>query len=519
MSEKKLDSVSRRTFLRATGVAGATAAVGGVTVATPGREPGPKENEVLVGVSVSAGDLEDVISPHVPSSGKIAHKNENLRYAAVRFPSEAPEVAQQNFIDAITGRPGVKYAEVNGTYEAFYTPSDPRFSDQYAPQMVNADDAWDTTLGSLDVTIAVIDTGVQYTHSDLYGNFRSDPGYDFVDDDAGPYPDNKSTEYHGTHVSGIAGAITDNGTGVAGISNSTLINGRALDENGGGSYADVADAIEWAADEGADIINMSLGGGASTTVESAVSYAQNQGSLIVAAAGNGYGASVSYPAAYPECVAVSALDSDATLASYSNVGSQVELCAPGTDVLSTTTNDRGSYEKLSGTSMATPVVSGVAGLALARWDLTNSQVRSHLNQTAVGVGLPASQQGNGRVDAFNAVTTLPSSCGNTSVDTVLQDSLSDSLDTDCWFRQWEFTSPCQVVVDLSGPTSADFDLYVNEGRAQCPTQSDYDYRGFSADSQETITINDPDTSTPLYVMVDSWNGSGDYTLTITEKGT
>ena len=206
--------------------------------------------------------------------------------------------------------------------------------------------------------------------------------------------------------------MIDNGTGVAGQSNSSLINGRALDENGSGSTADIADAIEWAADQGADVINLSLGGGGYTdTMKNAVSYATDNGSLVVAAAGNNGSSSVSYPAAYSECVAVSAVDDNGGLASFSQYGESVELCAPGVDVLSTTTEGRGSYERLSGTSMATPVTSGVAGLTLAKWDLTNTELRSHLKNTAEDIGLPADEQGSGQVDALAAVTTDPGGSG------------------------------------------------------------------------------------------------------------
>ena len=530
MSDDTTPSWDRRTFLKA---AGAAAALSGVASATPGRRPGTKENEVLVGVSAGK-DLVATVSPHVPADADVVHTNDTLHYVAVAFPSAASP-GMEAFMDAVTKARGVKYAEVNSTHRAFYTPDDPKFGQQYAPQMVNSPTAWDTTLGSAAVTIAIVDEGAQYTHPDLDGNYRSNPGYDFVDDDSDPAPDDPSTEEHATHVSGIAAAETDNGTGVAGNSQSTLINGRALNENGRGSTSDIADAVQWATDQGADIINMSLGGGGYTsTMKNAVSYASNNGVFIACAAGNSSNSSVSYPAAYSECVAVSALDSDGSFASYSNYGSGVELCAPGTNVLSTTTETRGSYEKLSGTSMATPVVSGVAGLALAQWNLTNSELRNHLKGTAVDVGLSTSEQGCGRVDAANAVQTDPANrttdcatsggggggtCGATSTTGSVSDSLSSYADADCWTYAWSYSNPCEVVVDLSGPTDADFDLYVNTGYASCPTTYSYDYYSYSTDSQETITVSDPDTSTDMYILVDSYSGSGSYTLSITEKTT
>lgn len=516
---------NRRTFLKATGAAGAALALGGVTTAAPGRKPGAKEDEVLVGVSATADDIGATVEQHVPDNAEVVHENETLRYVAVKFPSEASDAARENFIEAITKKEHIKYAEANETHQALLTPSDPRFGDQYAPQMVNADAAWDTTLGSSSVTIAVIDTGVQYDHPDLSANFGSDKGHDFADDDGDPYPDVASDEYHGTHVSGIAAGVTDNGTGTSGVSDSTILSGRTLDESGSGSTADIADAIQWAADQGADVINMSLGGGGYTsTMKNAVSYAYDNGVFIAAAAGNDGTSSVSYPAAYSECLAVSALDSDGSLASYSNYGDEIELAAPGSNVLATTTEARGSYERLSGTSMATPVVAGVAGLALAQWGVTNTELRSHLKNTAVDVGLPASQQGSGRVDAQNAVETEPGSGdgggggggGGDSTSASVSDSLSGYWDSDCWNYGFEYSSPSQVVIELSGPTNADFDLYASDGTGTCPTTSSYDYRSWSPDSQEIITIDNPDDSTDLTVLVDSYSGGGSYTLTITE---
>ena len=514
----------RRTVLKAIG-AGALFGVSGVASATPGRTPGPKKDEVLVGVSATASDMERTVKQAVPGNAEIVHRNETLSYVAVKFPSQAPAHARENFIEAITKEDHVKYAEANATHEALFTPNDPSFDQQYAPQQVNAPDAWDTTLGSSSVTVAVIDTGVQYDHPDLSGNFGSDKGQDFVDNDGDPYPDVASDEYHGTHVAGIVASSTDNGTGVSGMGNSTLISGRALDESGSGSTADIADAIEWATDQGADVINMSLGGGGYTnTMKNAVSYAQANGTLVVAAAGNNGTGTVSYPAAYTECLAVSALDSNENLASYSQYGDDIELCAPGSNVLSTTTEARGSYEELSGTSMATPAVAGVAGLTLAQWDLSNSELRSHLKNTAVDVGLPADQQGSGRVDAGNAVNTDPADGGGggggggggESTSGSVDGTLSGSSDYDDYTWSWTYSSPNQVVVELDGPTNADFDLYVNTGTTQNAAPSNYDYTSRSPDSQEVITIDNPDDSTAMQLDVDSYSGSGSYTLTITE---
>ncbi|WP_435333568.1 S8 family serine peptidase [Haloarchaeobius sp. TZWWS8] len=514
----------RRTFVKAAGAAAGAAAFAGVTSGTPGRKPGPKEDEILVGVSKGV-DRRATVESAVPGNAEIVHENDTLSYVAVKFPSTASDTAKENFISAVTKKDGVKYAEKNATHHALATPNDPQFSSQYAPQQVKSDQAWDTTFGDSSVTIAVVDTGAQYDHPDLAGNYKSNPGYDFVDNDSDPYPDVPQDEYHGTHVSGCAAAVIDNGTGVAGQGNSSLINGRALDEGGSGSTSDIADAVEWAADQGADIINMSLGGGGYTsTMKNAVSYAQNQGALLICAAGNDGTSSVSYPAAYSECMAISAVDSNENLASFSQYGSSVELCAPGVDILSTTTETRGSYEKLSGTSMATPVTSGVAGLTLAKWSsLANNELRSHLKNTAEDIGLSSDKQGSGQVDAYAAVTTDPSNSGgggggggSGSTSETVSGSLSGYWDYDDWTWSWTYSNPSQIKVELDGPSSADFDLYINEGTTTNASPSNYDYASTSTNSQETITIDNPDTSTDLQIDVDSYSGSGSYDLTITE---
>jgi serine protease len=525
MADDSTPDLNRRGFLKTTGAVGTAAAFAGVSQATPGRSPGPKEDEIIVGVSKTADSPSAEIADVVPGKAEVVHENKELSYVAVKFPSSAAEQAKENFVAAVTKKDRVKYAEQNATHQALLTPDDPEFGNQYAPQMVNAPAAWDTQLGSESVTIAVVDQGIKYDHEDLSAQFGTDKGQDFVDSDGDPYPDVLADEYHGTHVGGIAAATTNNGTGVSGISNCRLISGRALSESGSGSTSDIADAIQWAADQGATAVNLSLGGGGYTsTMKNAVSYAVNNGCLPIAANGNDGTSSVSYPAAYSECVAVSALDPDETLASYSNYGSATDLAAPGSDVLSTwTTSDK--YKKISGTSMATPVVSGVAGLAASQYSVTVSELRNHLKATAVDIGLSSDRQGAGRVDAANAVTTEPGSGdggggggggGGGSTTSSVTDSLSDYADSDCWSYGFSYSDPSQVVVELDGPSYSDFDLYASTGTTTCPTTSSYDYRSWSTDSQESITIDNPDDSTDLQILVDSYDGSGDYTLTITE---
>ncbi|PSP89551.1 peptidase S8 [Halobacteriales archaeon QS_4_69_34] len=401
--------LTRRTFLRTTGAAGLLGAVSRAG-ATPPDGSTTDAHEVLVGVAPSADSVRSTVERHVPRVASVAAENRTLGYATVTFPAEAADAATE-FIDTAQRSPAIEYAEPNVVYRGTATPNDPRFNGQRASRQVNAPEAWDTTFGDRDVTIAMIETGIEYdSHPDLQNSTGADAGYDFVGDDDRPLPE--PGEVHGTEVAGIATARTNNDEGIAGLSQSTLLCVRVGSETGSGIKADaaaVADGIEWATDHDADVINVSLGRAESTeTVGRAVEYAESQGALIVAAAGNESGGQVYYPAARKECVAVAALDGE-DVADFSSTGPEIELAAPGTNLLTTTLG--GDYTRFTGTSAAAPVVSGIAGLALARWDLTGPELRTHLRETAVDLGLSAEKQGAGRVDAANAVQVRPDGTG------------------------------------------------------------------------------------------------------------
>lgn len=411
-------SVGRRTVLKSAGMVG----LGGFGVwdrMPTANEPPTSMNDVLVGVPWTARDVRRTIERYLPTDAHVVRTNEILKYAVVRPPEPDTESATRQFMDTLATKPGIAYAELDGTVTPLFTPNDPFFDNndphQYVPQTVRAPAAWNTTFGSPDVTVAMLDRGVEYDHPDLAANVADDPGKDFTDAaDGDPYID-ENEEEHGTAVAGIMVAVTNNNRGIAGLSQSTLICGRVMNENGEERIGGFADAIQWAADRGADIINMSIGQNAGErTLRRAVAYAYREGALLVCSAGNANDADVRYPAVYPETIAVSALSRDGSFFPKSNSGPVVELTAPGEDVLTTGTGSSGSRYPdntslyiFSGTSASTPVVSGVAALALSRYDMTNVELRVHLRATAVDVGLPPEQQGHGRVDALNAVTTPP----------------------------------------------------------------------------------------------------------------
>jgi thermitase len=284
-------------------------------------------------------------------------------------------------------RSEVEYVEPNFLAKHFLTPNDSLFSKQWHLQKIEAPKAWDVSQGGFG-PIAIIDTGIATNQADLSGAVQV--GYNFVNDTTDTNDDNG----HGTHVAGIVSATSNNGTGVASIGfKGTLLPVKVLDNTGAGTYGDVASGIVFAVDKGAKIINMSLGGSSSSrTLEEAVKYALARGLIIVAAAGNNSNSVPVYPAAYSGVVAVSASTEDDNLASFSSYGSNVYVSAPGVSI--TSTYHSGGYATLSGTSMATPAVSGLIGLALSRGTITPTTALSDLKTTSDKIG-PYAYDSNG----------------------------------------------------------------------------------------------------------------------------
>ncbi len=524
----------RRTILTGAGSVALGGLIGssGVASATPGRDPGPKKDEIIVGIEPDA-DVAAEARAAVPGDAEVVHVNETIRYAVVSFPAEAPDHAREEFIEAITRSPPVEYAEPNVTVQSLLSPDDPYYDYQYVPQQIGCERAWETTRGSSDVVISVVDQGVQYDHPALESVVDDRIGEDFADDDGDPYP--TADENHGTHVGGIAAGGTDDGTGHAGISDCSLLSARALDETGQGSLSDIVDAIQWSADVGADIVNLSLGvDGSYETMRSACEYAADRGVLLVAAAGNAGTDRVFSPASEDTVVAVSALEEDGSLASFSNTGSEIELAAPGERLVSSVTGD--GYARMSGTSMASPVVAGVAGLALSAYpDLTRSELRRHLRETAVDVGLGEAEQGYGRVDAAAAVETDPFGDGDADSgdagedssghcgDETITASASGSLDGSGWWGEsdrygyaLQTTDPCSITVSLEGPAAGDFDLYVTtDGRS--PSQWNHDESSTGSGTRESVTLS-LEGGEDLGLQVHAKSGSGEYTLRLEERG-
>lgn len=288
-------------------------------------------------------------------------------------------------------------------------PNDPLYQKQWALPVMHVPEGWSKlTPSRKTVTVAVIDTGVDLNHPDLVANLL--PGKDYVDQDNTPL----DLHGHGTHVSGIIAAIADNSLGISGLTGTAdvkILPLKVLDSNGYGTVAAEVQAIYDAVAMGADVINLSLGSSEDTQAEKdAVHYAAEHGVIVVAATGNEY-SSVDYPAAYPETIAVAATDSSDAVADFSNSGSQVDLAAPGVDILSTvpTSVDKSGYAYASGTSMAAPQVSALAAVLKSQDpDLTNSQVEQIMKETAVDIGPSGKDRyaGYGRIDFAAAIQKL-----------------------------------------------------------------------------------------------------------------
>ncbi|MEM9541359.1 MAG: S8 family peptidase [Cyanobacteria bacterium P01_E01_bin.42] len=303
-------------------------------------------------------------------------------------------------------RSATEYIEPNYVYHTLERPNDPDYSKQWNFQNINVEQAWAETQGE-GVVVAVIDTGVSKVPDLKETKFVK--GYDFVNDRV----DASDDVGHGTHVAGTIAQSTNNGYGVAGIAyKAKIMPIKVLARSGGGTVSDIAEGIRFAADNGADVINMSLGGGGeSKLLEDAIAYAYDKGVAVIAAAGNESRNSSSYPARYPRVLSVSALDPSGVKAPYSNFGAGVDISAPGGSeqgkVLQNTIDPRTGdavFAGFQGTSMASPHVAGVAALLKAEGIEDPAEIYEILKQSSRKVEEDEFNHfGAGQLDAGAAV--------------------------------------------------------------------------------------------------------------------
>lgn len=321
-----------------------------------------------------------------------------------------PGGSVKGLVNKYANNPDVDYAEPNYILENFFVPDDTYYSHQWALTKIQAPQAWALAKGSSSVVIAIIDSGIDYNHPDLKGKIVS-PYNSVIDssslssvlDDMG----------HGTHVAGIAAATINNGMGIAGVGGDISI--MPIKAGNGGNFTSnaLANAIYYAVDNGARVINMSLGGyDSSYTVQDAVDYAWSQNVVVVAASGNDATNNPAYPAAYSSVISVAATTQSDDDAQFSNWGDWIETSAPGVNVFSTTPtysnpSYSSNYSYATGTSMASPIVAGLAALTLsAQPTLTNNEIRELISINADDIGEPGYDYytGYGRVNAYRTLT-------------------------------------------------------------------------------------------------------------------
>ncbi len=335
----------------------------------------------------------DAILVEVPDSGRVS----------------AMSSSNGNAADIGTSQPNHIF-----TTQDYVIPNDENFSRQWGASAIKLPQAWRQTTGSNSVRIAVLDTGIDYDHPELADFIDKDSSYNFIDNNS----DAMDYNNHGTHVAGIISASGDNDNGTAGVMwESELMAVKVLDDNGSGNEWALAQGILYAAGlldnqprQTADIINLSLGmsdpNHVPKTLKKAIERAAAEGIIIVAASGNNGSRGVIYPAAFPEVIAVGALEENGSempeVAGYSNYGPEIDVTAPGSLIYSTIADDKFGY--MSGTSMAAPHVSGLAGLMLSE-GVRARDIRGLLQDTAIKLGDDSFSQsyGYGMINSYKSV--------------------------------------------------------------------------------------------------------------------
>lgn len=363
------------------------------------------------------------------------------RWQVVMFP-KAKRVAAM--VKAYRDHPSVEVAEPDYKAELLgVTPNDPLWGSQWGPKAINCPSAWDLTTGGAEVTVAVIDSGLRASHEEftapgkIWKNPLEDPdqnpgalpgvdddGNGFVDDiwgwdfsgdtlvapgDVVEDNDPSDDDGHGTHVAGIAAATTDNNAGIAGVAWKVKVMVVKMIPNA--YFSVMAAAVQYAADMGAQVTNMSWGGWTDDLMlKDAIAYSASLDVVQVAGSGNFPADIPFYPAAYPEVIAVSGLQDPVTFWPNSTFGNWIDLAAPAKNIWSATADSDTSYESMNGTSMASPHVAGVAALVRSLYPgWSASQVRARLEATAIDLGTTGRDDffGHGRVDALRALWFSP----------------------------------------------------------------------------------------------------------------
>lgn len=318
----------------------------------------------------------------------------------------------KKLINEIEENSFIEYAEQKELHRTLLTPNDPNYTNsftngQWALFQINAAQAWDISTGDPNIIVAITDNAIDITHPDLVNNLVQ--GRNAVDGNADPSPCGTNTGFHGTHVSGIAGAVTNNNLGISSIGFDISIMPVKIG-NCNGSLVAGYEGITWAADNGADVINMSWGGGGQSTFgQNVCDHAWNSGAIVVAAAGNDNSSQTFYPANYNNVISVASTSANDVRSSFSQYGTWIDIAAPGSSILSC--NESGGYQITQGTSMASPLVAGLVGLmkshasSASQQDIVNCLLSSADNIDAANSNF-IGQLGSGRINAQQALICM-----------------------------------------------------------------------------------------------------------------
>ena len=519
-------------------------------------QPKPKKLPFSTG-QTAAYDPHSVLVKFRPKASASARKQALSKSASKAGASLAADVVAvtgtvpaPELLKKLKADPSVELASLNYLRKATATPNDEAYAEgfqRYLPT-VRLPQAWDVSKSAGAQTVAVLDTGIDAGHPDLAG--RTVAGYNAVNPATAPVDDN----FHGTFVSGIIAANTNNTEGIAGVAwSAKIMPVKVLDEFGSGTDEDIIEGLNWAVSHGARVVNMSFGGTMESLVlRDAVANAVTKGVVVVAAAGNTGDDAPQYPAAYPDVLSVGATNDNAVITGFSSRGDWLDLAAPGYDIVSTLPRDLDPtfpYGQASGTSFSAPIVAGVAALVRNKYPaLTPAEVMARLETTARDAG-PRGRDpyyGAGIVDAYAALGgawaadfTPASPDGNDypARAQALGGSTTASIgaegDAD-WFKI-DSAAARNVTVKVTGPLfdsvqfaqnfgpvvsvyDQDFRLL---GHVQTP-RPDEDADGFEIPAALTATTNASLSAGVTYIKVRNSNGSRDsrpYALTVTDSAT
>jgi subtilisin family serine protease len=402
----------------------------GITVGTD--EPGVQASDASLTAAfadIGTQSIEPVF-PNTRGLLSVASTDDQVDLSRIYRLRLAPDADVLRIVQDLSQNSAVAYAEPDYLARIITAPNDPLYPGQWGLSQINAPAAWDVVTGTTDVVVAVVDAGLDTSHPDLAGQLWINPGEiagNSMDDDNNGYVDdvhgwnlvNNSADLsdntgHGTQVAGVIAAATDNGEGVAGVCwNCRLMIVKVTQPGGVANYSDIAAGVAYAAQKGAEVINLSLGGYSdSATLHAAIAVA-SQTTVVVGGVGNDDSSNPFYPAAYDDYVlAVASTTISDTRVSTSNYGTWVDVSAPG-EVISTTFSG-GGYGPTSGTSMAAPFASGLAGLLRSQYPgWSANMARAQIGHTTDDIDSlnPGyeSQLGSGRINAGQAVTTTPQS--------------------------------------------------------------------------------------------------------------